>query len=140
GAGWGGPCGLGAATPRPQAARPCCGRWRGWWGMMAAMGPSTFVPFSDQYLRSLPMPELRKDPIVGRWVIIATDRAKRPLPIRAEMPPGDEGPCPFCEGSEQETPNEILAYRDRNSQPNTRGWRVRVVPNKYPALPIEGDL
>lgn len=87
------------------------------------------------------MPELRKDPIVGRWVIIATDRARRPLPIRLELPPGDtEAACPFCEGSEQETPLEILSYRDRDSTPNTRGWRVRVVPNKFPALQIEGDL
>ena len=40
-------------------------------------------------LRSLPMPELRKDPIVGRWVIIATDRAKRPVAPKTEpLPPG----------------------------------------------------
>jgi UDPglucose--hexose-1-phosphate uridylyltransferase len=101
---------------------------------------STFLAFSDDYLRSLPMPELRKDPIVGRWVIIATDRAKRPVPIRFELPPTTDGSCPFCEGSEKETPHEILAYRDRGSHPNERGWRVRVVPNKYPALQIEGDL
>jgi UDPglucose--hexose-1-phosphate uridylyltransferase len=103
------------------------------------MNPSFFA-FFDQYLRSLPMPELRKDPIVGRWVIIATDRAKRPLPVGGEPPAGTEGACPFCAGSERETPNEILAYRDRNSHPNEPGWRVRVVPNKFPALQIEGDL
>ena len=100
---------------------------------------SPFPLFSDQYLRSLPMPELRKDPIVGRWVIIATDRAKRPVAPKAEPMPGGSL-CPFCEGSEGETPLEILAYRDRGSQPNDRGWRVRVVPNKFPALQIEGDL
>src|SRR4029078_2352465 len=99
----------------------------------------TFSFLGDR-LRSLPMPELRKDPIVGRWVIIATDRARRPLPIRVDLPPPGEGACPFCEGSEHETPNEILAYRNRNTHPNEKGWRVRVVPNKYPALQIEGDL
>jgi UDPglucose--hexose-1-phosphate uridylyltransferase len=86
------------------------------------------------------MPELRKDPIVGRWVIISTDRARRPLPIRIEMASDNDGPCPFCEGSERETPHEILSYREHTSVPNDRGWRVRVVPNKFPALQIEGDL
>ncbi|MBI3409673.1 MAG: galactose-1-phosphate uridylyltransferase [Planctomycetes bacterium] len=85
------------------------------------------------------MPELRKDPIVGRWVIIATERAKRPVAPRDE-PVASGGLCPFCEGSEVHTPFEILAYRDRNTKPNEKGWRVRVVPNKFPALQIEGDL
>jgi UDPglucose--hexose-1-phosphate uridylyltransferase len=102
---------------------------------------STFLAYADLTLRSLPMPELRKDPVVGRWVIIATDRARRPLPgSTAELPPDNGGPCPFCEGSEAETPHEILAYRDRGTHPDGRGWRVRVVPNKFPALQIEGEL
>src|SRR5438094_10577527 len=91
-------------------------------------------------LRSLPMPELRKDPIVGRWVIIATDRAKRPVTPRSEVLTPSSGFCPFCEGSEGNTPYEIIAYRDRNTRPNEKGWRVRVVPNKFPALQVEGDL
>src|SRR5918911_3554028 len=91
-------------------------------------------------LRGLPMPELRKEPIVGRWVIIATDRAKRPVAPRVEVEPAGSTFCPFCEGSEGNTPHEILAYRDKNSRPNERGWRVRVVPNKFPALQVEGDL
>src|SRR5579863_3984956 len=91
------------------------------------------------YLRGLPMPELRKDPIVGRWVIIATDRAKRPVAPKEESLP-TTGFCPFCEGHEDKTPHEILAYRDRNTRSNDKGWRVRVVPNKFPALQIEGAL
>lgn len=87
------------------------------------------------------MPELRKDPIVGRWVIIAEERAKRPLPSRSESTVvGEGGICPFCAGNETHTPIEILAYRDRGTNPNASGWRVRVVPNKFPALQIEGDL
>jgi UDPglucose--hexose-1-phosphate uridylyltransferase len=86
------------------------------------------------------MPELRKDPIVGRWVIIATDRAKRPEVPKHEAPPARPEYCPFCEGQETNTPHEILAYRDRNTRPNEKGWRVRVVPNRFPALQIEGDL
>src|SRR5262245_61757794 len=54
-------------------------------------------------LGSLPMPELRKDPIVGRWVIIATDRAKRPVAPKAEPQPVASGFCPFCEGQEDKT-------------------------------------
>lgn len=86
------------------------------------------------------MPELRKDPIIGRWVIIATERAKRPSDFKVthEKPKG--GFCPFCEGNEDKTPPEIMAYRKNGSQPNTPGWIVRVVPNKFPALMIEGGL
>lgn len=84
-------------------------------------------------------PELRKDPIVGRWVIIAPDRARRPVPARADAELA-EGPCPFCENQEIQTPHEILAYRDKHSQPNGPGWRVRVVPNKFPALQVGGEL
>jgi UDPglucose--hexose-1-phosphate uridylyltransferase len=99
----------------------------------------SFQSFAEKYLRGLPMPELRKDPIVGRWVIIATDRAKRPIAPKNEPTEGSAY-CPFCEGHESNTPNEILAYRDRQARPNERGWRVRVVPNKFPALQVEGDL
>lgn len=86
------------------------------------------------------MPELRKDPIVGRWVIIATERARRPVAPKVEPEPSEAALCPFCEGREDQTPPEILAYRERNSRPNGPGWRVRVVPNKYPALMVEGEL
>lgn len=91
-------------------------------------------------LKGLPMPELRKDPIVGRWVIIATERAKRPVAPRVEPETPGVSFCPFCEGHEDKTPYEILAYRDRQSKANEKGWRVRVVPNKFPALQIEGEL
>jgi UDPglucose--hexose-1-phosphate uridylyltransferase len=86
------------------------------------------------------MPELRKDPIVGRWVIIAPDRAKRPINLKNEPSTTGAAFCPFCEGSENSTPIEILAYRDRATKSNEKGWRVRVVPNKFPALQIEGGL
>src|SRR5437867_1222647 len=86
------------------------------------------------------MPELRKDPIVGRWVIIAPDRAKRPLALKNEPTSAGSAFCPFCEGNESNTPREILAYRDRATKPNEKGWRVRVIPNQFPALQIEGEL
>lgn len=86
------------------------------------------------------MPELRKDPIVGRWVIISTERGKRPADFVVQHPPIKEGFCPFCPGNEDKTPPEILAYRTTQTPPNTPGWHLRVVPNKYPALMIEGDI
>ncbi|MBM4046217.1 MAG: galactose-1-phosphate uridylyltransferase [Planctomycetes bacterium] len=86
------------------------------------------------------MPELRKDPILGRWVIIATERAKRPSDFKPEPAPVSRGFCPFCEGNEDKTPPEIRAYRQPGSRGNGPDWRIRVVPNKFPALQIEGDL
>ena len=90
------------------------------------------------------MPELRKDPIVGRWVIISTDRAKRPTDFAREDLTMKGGFCPFCPGNENKTPPEIQAYRPANgggpAAKNTPGWSVRVVPNKFPALGIEGTI
>ena len=68
------------------------------------------------------MPELRKDPIVGRWVIIARERAKRPHDFKTETFAADsDAVCPFCEGHEDKTPPEIVAYRDFGSRPNGPG-------------------
>jgi UDPglucose--hexose-1-phosphate uridylyltransferase len=85
------------------------------------------------------MTELRKDPIVGRWVIISTERAKRPHEFPPEPPARREGVCPLCPGSERMTPPEILARR-QGGEPNDPNWTLRVVSNKFPALRIEGDL
>ena len=87
------------------------------------------------------MPELRKDPITGRWVIISTDRAKRPTDfVRESVQIKGKGFCPFCYGNEAKTPPEILAYGRNGGPRDSSGWTVRVVPNKFPALGIEGDL
>jgi UDPglucose--hexose-1-phosphate uridylyltransferase len=85
------------------------------------------------------MPELRKDPITGRWVIISSDRGKRPTEFADQRTKKRGGFCPFCAGNERTTPREVLAYRE-NGQPDGPGWRLRVVPNKFPALQIEGEL
>ncbi|MFQ5663474.1 MAG: galactose-1-phosphate uridylyltransferase, partial [Terriglobia bacterium] len=87
------------------------------------------------------MPELRKDPVIGRWVIIATERAKRPSDYPRD-PVVIEGRqfCPFCYGNEEKTPPEVMAYRADGTPPNSPGWSLRVVPNKFPALGIEGEL
>ncbi len=87
------------------------------------------------------MSDLRRDPIVGRWIIVDTDHPKAPTDYKAvetHSPLG--GHCPFCYGNEMDTPFEIDSIRDPQTQSNTPGWQVRVVSNKYPALRIEGNL
>lgn len=84
------------------------------------------------------MPELRKDPIIGRWVIIAEERGERPYDFITEEDKTREGFCPLCPGNEFSTPPEIVSYR--NKFDSEQSWHVRVVPNKFPALIIEGDL
>jgi len=87
------------------------------------------------------MPELRKDPIIGRWVIIATERAKRPDQFGGQYQEGpSEKECPFCEGKESSTPPEIYAMRPKGSQANGPNWQLRVVSSIAPFLRIEGDL
>lgn len=88
------------------------------------------------------MSELRRDPVVGRWVIIAGDRRHRPRDFEVQPEPALAGPelCPFCPGHENFTPPEVLAHRGHGSAANGPGWSVRVVPNKFPALQIEGEL
>jgi UDPglucose--hexose-1-phosphate uridylyltransferase len=87
------------------------------------------------------VPELRKDPVTGRWVIISTDRRKRPSEFRLERQSLIGEPhCPFCAGHEDMTPPEVLSFRQNGGAPNSPGWDLRVVPNKFPALQVEGDL
>lgn len=86
------------------------------------------------------MPELRKDPVLGRWVIIAVERGKRPTDYVAPYQRKKGGFCPFCPGNEYTTPPEIMAFRKEGSRPNEPGWSLRVMSNKFPALQMEGEL
>ena len=86
------------------------------------------------------MAELRKDPITGRWVIIEIDKAKGPSDYEVEEHIKKRGVCPFCPGNEHMTPSEIYANREGETKPNAANWQTRVIPNKFPALRIEGDL
>ena len=84
------------------------------------------------------MSELRRDPVTGRWVIIAPERGPafaRPNPVGAIG--GDM--CPFCEGQEPIAGRELLAWR-AGGPPNGPGWQVRVVANREPALRVESAL
>jgi len=79
------------------------------------------------------MSDLRHDPIQKRWVIIATERVRRPQDFHAKEEKKKMSFCPFCPGNEHATPPEIMSVKGQN------GWKIRVVPNKFPALRIEGD-
>ncbi len=86
------------------------------------------------------MSEFRRDPLSGSWVIIATERGKRPSDfgsVRSERSPG---PCVFCSGREFETPPEVLARRPNHSSPDGPGWDIRVVPNKFAAVGPDASL
>lgn len=87
------------------------------------------------------MPELRKDPVVGRWVIVASERGRKPVGVLNPVPCDKKDEFnPFLAGNEAKTPKEVLSYRPPGTAPNTPGWWVRVVPNKFPALESEGDI
>jgi len=90
------------------------------------------------------MPEIRIDPLTGQRTIVAGGRATRPgsglgdsaEPDTAQPAPegATAGEDPFAPGNEAQTPPEVYAVRPDGSAPDTPGWRVRVFPNKYPAL------
>ncbi|MFZ0543424.1 MAG: galactose-1-phosphate uridylyltransferase [Candidatus Sulfotelmatobacter sp.] len=79
------------------------------------------------------MPELRQNFFTKEWVIIATERAKRPEELAARRPsqtvPSFLESCPFCPGNESKTPPEVMRFPAKE-QP----WAVRVIPNKFAAL------
>jgi UDPglucose--hexose-1-phosphate uridylyltransferase len=78
------------------------------------------------------MPELRKDPVIDRWVIIAAERSRRPNDFATEGDPPSGTFCPFCPGNESKTPPEVMQRgRDEGEPTDSAGWDVRVVPNKY---------
>lgn len=86
------------------------------------------------------MPELRKDPILGRWVIISVERGKRPKDFFPIVHKKKGGFCPFCPGNEYTTPEELMAFRPDGSGPNKPDWTLRVMPNKFPVLDPAGQI
>jgi UDPglucose--hexose-1-phosphate uridylyltransferase len=82
------------------------------------------------------MPELRKDYILDKYVIIAKERGKRPdqFVVSKEDKKDDKKGCFFCPGNEDKTPPEI--YRTDSK----KGWEMRVFDNKFPAVSETGDV
>lgn len=88
------------------------------------------------------MPELRLNVATKEWVIIATERAKRPEDFANKaytLASDSAANCPFCPGKEAKTPPEVFAVREPGTLPDTGGWRVRVIPNAFPALAPTGE-
>jgi UDPglucose--hexose-1-phosphate uridylyltransferase len=87
------------------------------------------------------MSELRKDPIIDRWVIVAAERGRRPTDFTPALDPPTGAFSPFAPGNEGKTPPEVFQIGRAASEPaDSPGWRVRVVPNKFPALSGGGEL
>jgi UDPglucose--hexose-1-phosphate uridylyltransferase len=86
-------------------------------------------------------PELRIDPLTGLRVVLAPKRSERPLSFQpSEVHAEAREQCPLCEGREDWTPPETWALRPGGGAPDTPGWLVRAVPNKYPLLTREENL
>ncbi len=79
------------------------------------------------------MSEFRRDPITGRWTVIAENRMARPNEYGSAAP-SPASNCPFCAGHESWTPPEVAAYGTPGRAPNGPGWTVRTIPNKFPTL------
>lgn len=94
------------------------------------------------------MHEIRKDIIRDNWVITATEFVLKPrdFPVKkltadeSKPVPGYNAHCPFCEGNEAVTTDEIAAFRKDGTQPNKPGWTVRAILNKFSALDMNGEL
>lgn len=90
------------------------------------------------------MPELRQDLVRGNWVLIATDTALKPrdFPINKNGVKVDARSdfCPFCEGNEAHTTSELASLRENDSLPDTPGWLIRTITNKYSGFRLEGEL
>src|SRR3954449_11464850 len=84
-----------------------------------------------------PLPEVRLDQLTGLRTILSPARADRPFDfggVPTEPNEDAREKCPFCEGREDRTPPETWADRPSGGDPDSPGWRVRAVPNLYPAL------
>jgi len=84
--------------------------------------------------------EFRWDPLKATWVITANHRAREPRDFFLDRQKIQTTACPFCPGHEAKTPAEVFALRNPGLPANGPGWQVRVVPNKFPLLRIEGEL
>jgi UDPglucose--hexose-1-phosphate uridylyltransferase len=84
--------------------------------------------------------QLRWDPLTQNWVIITSSQGRRPGDFILEREQVTLDSCPFCYGHEARTTAELFAVRPDGSPANAPGWQVRVIPHKYPALGIEGNL
>jgi UDPglucose--hexose-1-phosphate uridylyltransferase len=85
------------------------------------------------------MSEIRQDPTIKEWVIIASERRKRLSDFVHQVSKPEKPPfvssCPYCPGNEKMTPTAVLCYTDSSAG----GWQIRVVNNRFPAVTPKGD-
>jgi UDPglucose--hexose-1-phosphate uridylyltransferase len=87
------------------------------------------------------MSELRRDPLLRRWTIIAPERRAHLIRRRFVRPPiVEEVPCPFCPGNEHLNPQEIYVARADPGAQTRQGWAVRITPDRQPLLRVEGHV
>ncbi|MFQ6128326.1 MAG: galactose-1-phosphate uridylyltransferase [Thermoplasmata archaeon] len=85
--------------------------------------------------------EIRKDYIADKWIVISAERAMRPDQWKDTYQREDSRQsCPFCPGNEKRTPPEVLAYGRGDGPPDSPGWDVRCIPNKFPVLRRDGSV
>jgi UDPglucose--hexose-1-phosphate uridylyltransferase len=98
---------------------------------------------ATKYMSTAIANELRKDYLLDRWVVIATQRKKRPTDFVTPAEKRQEGTCAFDPGNEHMTPPAILVYLPKNggilkdkdeNDVRPSNWLIRIVPNLYPAL------
>ncbi len=104
------------------------------------LGPVEILPARDwSVIRSSVMSVIRQDPTTKEWVILATERGKRPhdlqQPMSGKKIPEFEPTCPFCPTNEAMTPPELM----RIPHSSLEAWSVRIIPNKFAALQGEGE-
>jgi UDPglucose--hexose-1-phosphate uridylyltransferase len=85
------------------------------------------------------MHELRKDPLLGRWVAVFSNSLP-PDALNVSSESIENEPCILCSGKEAETPPEVAAIRAEGTAPDTAGWWTRAIPNIKPILETEGEL
>ncbi len=93
--------------------------------------------------KSSAVSQFRQDPVTDEWIIVAPERALKAeqfvnIEKRPKLPAHDPN-CVFCTGNEYRTPPEVFAIREEGTLPDTPGWLLRVIPNKFPAVTPEGS-
>src|SRR4029079_2588947 len=93
-------------------------------------------PRGSESRKGRPRIDVRTNPLTGVPVVVAPGRSRRPGAQGRTTRIADAATCPFCEGHEEMTPPEVQAFgRPESAAPDSPGWTVRVVPNKFPAIP-----
>lgn len=90
-------------------------------------------------MKKINLHELRKDPLLGRWVAVL-NQSKSPSEYVLSADADNENSCILCAGREGETPPEIMSTAKQNSEQTNQRWWTRVIPSFTPVFQVEGEL